>query len=202
MYTDMKVNKKVENTKTGNMKAQSTKTQNTKVRKTREALRTAALALVEEHPIQEVTVSELCKRAGINRTTFYKYYSVPSDVLEEYLADVQKQIFSSVKISQRNEMLSLHNVFLKMCLKYYTDPLLSRLYTHYHHRNLSFIEQQITSGISDFPFDKHGVYFIAGGVDGVLTRWIEEGFCEKPEEIAQKLDVMVGKMIGLGGTDK
>lgn len=168
---------------------------NTKIQNTKKALCVAALSLIEEHSIRDITVSELCKRAGINRTTFYKYYSVPSDVIEEYLADVQEQIFSTVQISRAEESASLYDIFLEICLKYYTDPLFSKLYTYYHQNNLSYIEKQITSGISNFPYDKSCVYFIAGGVDAVLTRWIEDGFVERPEEIAQKLDAMIKRMI-------
>lgn len=166
---------------------------NTKIQNTKKALRTAALALVEEHSIRDITVSELCKKAGINRTTFYKYYSVPSDVIAEYLADVQDQVFSTVKTSRTDGAAGLYDIFLEICRAYYTDPLFTKLYTYSQHNNLSYIEKQIDSGV--ISYDRNYTYFIAGGVDSVLSRWIVEGFIETPEEIAQKLDTMIRKII-------
>lgn len=46
-------------------------------------LHQALLILLQKKPLEKITVSELCKKAGVNRTTFYNYYTTPADILRE-----------------------------------------------------------------------------------------------------------------------
>ena len=50
----------------------------------------AMLALLQKKTFEEISVSELCKEAGVNRSTFYQHYRNTSELLEEatsYLVD-------------------------------------------------------------------------------------------------------------------
>lgn len=49
----------------------------------KELLHQALLSLLQRKPLDRITVSELCKKAGVNRTTFYNYYTTPADILRE-----------------------------------------------------------------------------------------------------------------------
>lgn len=46
-------------------------------------LHQALLILLQKKQLEKITVSELCRKAGVNRTTFYNYYTAPSDILRE-----------------------------------------------------------------------------------------------------------------------
>ena len=46
-----------------------------RIQKTYLALQTAFVELLEEKPFEELTVNELCDRAMIRRTTFYKHFA-------------------------------------------------------------------------------------------------------------------------------
>lgn len=56
---------------------------NQRVRLTRELLREAMLHRLEEGSTDKVTVVALCQEAGINRSTFYRYYDEPQDVVKD-----------------------------------------------------------------------------------------------------------------------
>lgn len=43
----------------------------------------ALLKLLEKKPFEYITVSELCKEAGVNRSTFYMHYENTADLLNE-----------------------------------------------------------------------------------------------------------------------
>lgn len=45
-----------------------------KRRQAREAMEGALLLLLRERPLEKISVSELCQRAGVNRSTFYAHY--------------------------------------------------------------------------------------------------------------------------------
>ena len=41
------------------------------------------LDMLEEMPIQKITVKGICEKAEINRSTFYRYYKDPYDLMEQ-----------------------------------------------------------------------------------------------------------------------
>jgi AcrR family transcriptional regulator len=54
-------------------------------RRTQARLREAVLRLAAEGPVEEIGVSDLVRAARINRTTFYKHATSPTDVLARVL---------------------------------------------------------------------------------------------------------------------
>ena len=54
-----------------------------RIAKTTDKLRKALLELMTAQPIDSITVTSLCKAAGINRNTFYAHYNEPVDLLNE-----------------------------------------------------------------------------------------------------------------------
>ena len=60
-----------------------------RIRRTHERLGSALTALIQEKPIDEVTVQEVLDRAGVGRSTFYVHYRDKDDLflsqLEEFL---------------------------------------------------------------------------------------------------------------------
>ena len=43
----------------------------------------ALMELLRKKPLEYITVSEICKKAGVNRSTFYLHYENIGDLLEE-----------------------------------------------------------------------------------------------------------------------
>ena len=48
--------------------------ENQRTRLTKRLLRESLLGLLEEKPVEKITVKELCETAELNRSTFYTYY--------------------------------------------------------------------------------------------------------------------------------
>lgn len=66
------------------------KKEDRRVRYTKLAIRESFLGLLREKPIEKISVTEICKRADINRGTFYSHYADPFDLkiqLERELCD-------------------------------------------------------------------------------------------------------------------
>lgn len=66
-----------------------------RVRHTKERVRKALFQLLREKNFSQITVTEICRLAEINRTTFYKHYLDMNDLLEktedDILEDTKKQ---------------------------------------------------------------------------------------------------------------
>ncbi len=52
-----------------------------KARLTRQALQDAALELVDEHSLEEVTVAQIAERAGVSTRTFFNYFPTKEDAI-------------------------------------------------------------------------------------------------------------------------
>lgn len=57
--------------------------ENQRVRLTKRLLSESLLSLMEQKAFEQISVVELCNKAGVNRATFYRYYSSPIDILKE-----------------------------------------------------------------------------------------------------------------------
>ena len=50
-----------------------------------EHLTSSMFALLEEKPITEISISELCDMAGVGRTSFYRNYENKEDIVKKYI---------------------------------------------------------------------------------------------------------------------
>ena len=64
----------------------------------------ALLALLEEKDLEYITVKEICRQAGVNRSTFYLHYETISDLVNEAL-EMINQRFLSYFPQQEEEVL-------------------------------------------------------------------------------------------------
>ena len=65
--------------------------------KTQEAIQKAYMELVIEKGTSRVNISELARRANIDRKTFYLHYAYPDDVLIEYVEKKFSRIVSAME---------------------------------------------------------------------------------------------------------
>lgn len=56
----------------------------------------ALTKLLASKPLGEITVTELCRAADINRKTFYNYYSDVSMVVDEIEDEIAQEFASSI----------------------------------------------------------------------------------------------------------
>lgn len=57
--------------------------ENQRIALTKRLLREGLLTLLEHQPMDKISVTELCRISGINRSTFYNHYSSPQDILRD-----------------------------------------------------------------------------------------------------------------------
>lgn len=70
------------------------KSNDRRFRKNKAIIRRAYLDLTLEKGLGHVTVSDIAKRADINRMTFYSHYETEEDVLQEFVDDMVADITS------------------------------------------------------------------------------------------------------------
>ncbi|MBR6707169.1 MAG: TetR/AcrR family transcriptional regulator [Clostridia bacterium] len=61
---------------------------------TKRLLREGLLRCLKNTPIEKITIHRLCEESGVNRTTFYKHYQTPIQVLYEITCEYADQLQS------------------------------------------------------------------------------------------------------------
>ena len=60
-------------------------------RKTRKLLVDALAQLLEEHSFQELSVTDICRRAMVHRTTFYAHFNDKQELLRYLLHGLERE---------------------------------------------------------------------------------------------------------------
>lgn len=67
--------------------------ENQRVAITKRLLKNALIRLTKDCSLDKITISQLCREAGINRATFYRHYEMPRDVM----AEMERELFNTLR---------------------------------------------------------------------------------------------------------
>lgn len=157
---------------------------NAKIAKTKRALLDAFCNLAKTIPPDEITVTQLCHAAGVNRTTFYRYYAIPSDVVVEAAEKITEETVYSEEKSKR----TIYEYMLALCTTYYENSKLMMVYMNAGGNLMQILDRVLMQNSSNLGYmtDPANI-FIAGGVGSMLMAWMLRGFSEPPENVARYL---------------
>src|SRR5574344_2416416 len=86
-------------------------------------IKEALLELMIEKPFDKITITDIVKKADINRGTFYAHYDNTSDVLKSISSSVMDEISSVFKARNNSDVLWNPRVYLKQISDFFlTNP--------------------------------------------------------------------------------
>lgn len=157
-----------------------------RITRTRGRLQGALFELAAERGIDNVTVSDIAKRAGVNRTTFYLHYSDPETLLADAIDAVAERAgagLSAIDITateppeQLGEFLSHADENAELYRRVFTDPGYAVAFARLRSRLVGLIEERIATGLVPPPADvpPHVLAAsLAGSILGVIAAWLVE----------------------------
>ena len=167
---------------------------NQRVVLTKRLLQEALLRLMNKKPLDKITVKELCEESGINRTTFYRHYGVPRDVLIDMEADFSNQLRERFDVTKINDISSYseelltylynHSDILKiLILNNSADDFMRMINSMFEKVLQSKSKYPAISGAADDNIKLISTY-IAGGGYFMLRRWLLEDIKKTPKELS------------------
>ena len=146
--------------------------------------------VVSRNDVKSISVSDICKKAGVNRTTFYAHFldmddlmrTVYERMLEEYLKVFKTETDSGTHSFDFNKLftnIKENQIFYKIYFKLGFDfkdifiqngslDIASRFYSDLDH------------------LDYHIAFFEAG-ITAIIRKWLDGGCQETPETISKIL---------------
>ena len=173
------------------------KKENQRIRLTKMMLKDALINLLENTPLQQITITEICDRAEINRTTFYKYYSNECDLY----TDIENDFITILEVNLANgPEKSLEGL---LNLIYNNRKMAAAMINNSSVENLSqriFSLPSIINYINFKRFDKDPYQneinlVLFNGFYALIRRWINTGFLMSPKELASLMNSIINKFI-------
>lgn len=157
---------------------------NKRRRESREKIERVFLDLLQTKELDEVHVSDICKRAGVNRTTFYANYA---DVYA--LADsIRDKLEADLAELYREEIETKHNSndYLKLFRHIRDNQIFYRTYFKLGYDNRYRVvayDTQRAQREFDNRFIEYHMEFFKSGLTSIIKLWLRGGCRETPEEM-------------------
>ena len=180
-----------------------------RVLKTHNKITEALGAMMTETTFDNITVYDLCARAGIRRATFYKHFEDKYDLLAKVVTviidNINKKVIASIRSNDTVKYLSL---FSSEVIAYFEErpnilsnildssafPTLYEIITNSTHKSLvdTFDSAKEHGAGLIAPTDVLAT-FINGGIAGILFNWFKTRSITRDELIAS-LEVILKKL--------
>lgn len=161
--------------------------------KTKNKLTNALILLLKEKKLKDITVLELCKKASINRTTFYKYYKDVDDLtiqiedqllieLKEFINDIQRNYLISYTSKIIETIAGHKETFTRLLGDNGDHTFLRRIIGQVYNESLAEWEKLLKKATRT---DLEKIYnFIVDGTIGIVEGWIRNKCQEEPSSIS------------------
>ena len=176
----------------------------------------ALISLLKKKPFEYITVSEICKVAGINRSTFYLHYETVADLLDEatkYLLNDFLSYFSQDTQTIAHHIMDCNLEDLVFVCDKYLIPYLSYIkdnkeifYTALSHVKMFGLEdiyvrlfENIFNPILNrfnYPHDyrKFVMMYYLNGINGIINEWLK---CDCKTDVDEISKIIIVCIFGL-----
>ena len=177
--------------------------ENQRIALTRRLLQEGLLRLLAHDKLENISVTALCKEAGINRATFYNHYTSPTALLNEmeqqFVSELEQLAVTPSSIDDIAYSLEQYCVKLKtnadlvsILVCYHADrdieEILTNLAAYYGKNRLDInkthLDAETTHLVSTFLYS--GCYTL-------VQEWLLRDINKTPKEIAELILSMISK---------
>ncbi len=176
-----------------------------RVKKTKKLLCSTILNLMQKRPLEEITVTDICNKAMVHRTTFYTHYEDKYNLLLNALEEIKNLIFMPIINSKENE--SAKTIFLKIIeaivdflyenrtavlniLKNNRSETIITVIEHAVQEKMDILVEHLNNKLNiEVPLPVI-ISFFGGGFTSLLLYWIENQNYTK-EELLQYVKVLL-----------
>ena len=161
---------------------------------TKDDIRQAFILLLYKNNLNDISVSQLTKKAGINRSTFYLHYIDKEDFLQQLKEENMQESSEILERKRGNPKKALEEV-----LTYFAEDisLFSQIAQKHDFSFADNVRSFINGVIEDTPSsvpiivetfnmpEQYAINMFVSGLIGVITEWIINGALESPQELTK-----------------
>ncbi len=173
----------------------------------------ALISLLKKKPLEYISVSEICKTAEVNRSTFYLHYENIGDLLDEtvrylldsflsYFFDDTKSIALNISACENDELFFIRDEYIVPYLQYIKDnkgvfgvALLNSKILGLDDVYKRMFESIFNPILDRFnyrdDYKKYVMMYYLNGINALILEWIKDN-CEKSiEEMSHIIKICI-----------
>ena len=179
--------------------------QDLRVQRTKKALITTFSDLLETKSFDNITIQDLCEKANVRRSTFYRHFNDKYDLLN-HIVGTLIEYFRTLHLPEIDpkDPRQFFNKFMKDILLFISDNktmvksvisinIYSEVYQILYNQIYAVVKRQIEfdKQIGQFYIDEF-IYgeFLAGGILSVILNWIQYGQ-QSIDEVSSDIVTMI-----------
>lgn len=160
---------------------------NSRRRESREKIGKVFVELLQSRELNQITVSDICKKADLNRSTFYANYLDVYDLADQLRMELENE-FSDLFAGYDTD--ADHDGALRMFTHIRENQLFYKTYFKlcYDEKHLIII-YDANRALQAFGGKhlKYHIEFFRNGLNAIIKMWLRDGCPESPEEMAEVL---------------
>ncbi len=156
---------------------------NRRRRESQEKIEKVFIELLQTKEITEITISDICKRTELNRSTFYANYT---DIYE--LADtIREKLEQEVNELYENDMVNKCAAdYLRLFHHIKNNQIFYKTYFKLGYDNEHYVNLGMLNPNNEYFPERHLEYHIEfhkAGINAIIKKWLNSGCVESPEEM-------------------
>lgn len=168
-----------------------------KVNLTREYIIKSFSSLLKERQYDKILVSDICNKAGVSRMSFYRNFKSKEDLVYQGIEMITKKINENINSLEIKNQYTITRTVFESMLK--LIPLIKSFEGNEIFRHL--LDIGIKKIQQDIPLDfvnktsKYIPIFYYGALTLVISKWIQGGAAETPDEMARLICSLINDSI-------
>lgn len=158
--------------------------ENRRIQMTKRMLKDALLELLENNSLENISVTDVCHHANINRSTFYTYYEGTWQLMIEIENDVLNNlpVLQNPVVDYKNEHFvdALENFFnyVKKEERLFKILIIQRDNSKFNQKLMDIVMSKYPLALkkSNMLKAKYAYTYCVNGVVGILKEWINNNF--------------------------
>lgn len=169
---------------------------NTRVKDTKLRVYKSTIKLLKTKSLDQITISDICKKAQVSRAAFYNHFGSKLNVIKEIMELIVNTYSEKLVSMNRKKKITLLDVYQQLCHVFWQNRdfflILSRdgvdiLYDYCLHLQRNLYHYFGNTALDDSPFEQFVLFYYGGAVNSVLLQWVK-GTCPfSVEEMAMFL---------------
>ena len=167
--------------------------------KSKQLIQLAFYQLLLKKDFENISIKEICEKAGVSRMSFYRYYSTKEDVFIVFCDEAFDKFFQEISHNPSLTIRDMFVLFFHGLLDYHREIdilkksqretiLLSQFEQYASYIASKINVYTITKRVSPFT-----IPFFAGGLFNIVIRWSNRNYIDTPEEMTDSVMSFIGR---------
>lgn len=163
---------------------------NKRRRDSRRRMESAFVRLLQTRELEAITVTDICREAGVNRTTFYANYQDIFALAEAIREGLMQDV---LELYREESARNYDTAFLTLFQHVQENQLFYKTYFNLTREdNFSYMGFNLQGAVDyhenlHIPHLEYHIIFFQSGFNAILKKWLYGGCKESPEEMASIL---------------